>query len=433
MKKLNFLIVFSIILFLLNGCSKESLVGVNSGNISKGSVELKINENSTPPEVQQLSAELSRLNYDTLKTSVNITNDSSNVLSFNSVPVGEWYLSVDAENSNRKVIYHGETDVTIIEDKTVDVFITLTPVSNGIGNINIYVNWGENTWIDYQNNPVFTRYNSLDNLYGVAYTSVMYDSNIFKMWYSNLHGGGVTDIGYSESVDGINWGKIISPVLTKGQQGAWDDFKVAIAEVIKDASEYKMYYIGMQEQNNQWGIGLAVSKDRIHWQKYPSPVLSANENEFQISVHSVVKKDDVYYLYYNAFLNLSNESKICLAISSDGINWERYSNNPILAPSQNWEQGCVSNPSVIIDGNEFIMVYENSPMHVGFGMAVSKDGKNWTKLNSNPFFTTNNTSNFWASKISYPSLFNFVNEYRLYYTGYQNNDFPVIAFARKYK
>jgi len=74
------------------------------------------------------------------------------------------------------------------------------------------------------------------------------------------------------------------------------------------------------------------------------------------------------------------------------------------------------------------MVYE-STVHTGFGMAVSMDGKNWIKSNLNPIFTANNTYNCWTYKISYPSFCNFDNEYRLYYTGYDSNNYPVIVFA----
>ncbi len=41
MNKATFIIIL-IITLLLTGCSKNSLVGINSGNISKGSIALKI-------------------------------------------------------------------------------------------------------------------------------------------------------------------------------------------------------------------------------------------------------------------------------------------------------------------------------------------------------------------------------------------------------
>ena len=423
---------FLIISLFFFGCSKENLVGVKSNNTSRGSVSLNINKTTIPSEVHELIATLSRDNYDTLKTNAYVNNDSLNVLTFENILIGEWHLNVNALNSEGKVIYSGETNVAIIEDETVDVYLTLTSKGSGTGNINIYISWGENSWTDYQNNPIFEKSDSPTNPLGVAYSSVIYDNNKYKMWYSNLYAGAAMDIAYTESVDGISWMNTVSPVLTKGQPGAWDDFKVAIVGVIKDEQEYKLYYIGMQNQYSNWSLGLAVSQDGIHWQKYSSPVLSANENEFQISAHSILKKDGIYYLYYNSYLNLSDASKFYLATSTDGINWERYSGNPILIPSQTWENGSITNPSVIYNGNEFEMVYE-SAIHTGFGMAVSKDGKNWTKLNSNPFFTANDTQNNWTFKVSYPSFFNFDKEYRIYYTGSDSNSLPVLALLQKYK
>ncbi len=58
------------------------------------------------------------------------------MLSFKSIPAGEWHLKVNAENSDGKIIYSGETNVAIIEDETVDILLTLRPTGSGTGNIN---------------------------------------------------------------------------------------------------------------------------------------------------------------------------------------------------------------------------------------------------------------------------------------------------------
>ena len=243
-------------MLVLIGCSKENLVGIKSSN--KGSVALKINNTNTPSDVQVISAFMSRENYDTLKTSIEINNDSLNVLSFKEIAVGSWHLLVEAKNSAGKIIYSGETDVTIIEDQTINIYLTLTPTGSGTGNINIFIEWGS-SWEDYRNNPVFDKNSSPTNPYGVAYSAVIYDNNMYKMWYTNLYTGAETDIAYSESVDGINWKNTVSPVLSKGQPGSWDDFKVAIAGIIKNNQQYEMYYIGIQGQYDEWSVGLAIS------------------------------------------------------------------------------------------------------------------------------------------------------------------------------
>ncbi len=62
------------------------------------------------------------------------------------------------------------------------------------------------------------------------------------------------------------------------------------------------------------------------------------------------------------------------------------------------------------------MVYTNAYANVGaFGKAISLDGINWEKVGSNPFFTSEQTSDHWANKITYPFLIKYNNQYRVYY------------------
>ena len=115
------------------------------------------------------------------------------------------------------------------------------------------------------------------------------------------------------------------------------------------------------------------------------------------------------------------EYKIGVAISTDGINFTKYSGNPILTNDKPWELNGILDGSVIMDNGTLKMVYMNSNAS-GFGFATSSDGLNWVKDNNNPFFTINNTANNWADDdIAYPSLVKTNNEYRIYYCGIGDN------------
>jgi hypothetical protein len=64
-------------------------------------------------------------------------------------------------------------------------------------------------------------------------------------------------------------------------------------------------------------------------------------------------------------------------------------------------------------------------------MATSTNGINWTKLDSNPIFKPQNTSNGWAYyDIAYPCFIKAGNEYRIYYSGW-NQGMYKIGFVRK--
>ena len=419
-----------LIIFLFSfGCSKENLVGIKSNNASNGSISLSINKTTVPSDVQQLIATLSRQNYDTLETSTYVNNDSINVLQFENIPIGDWHLKFNALNSARKVIYAGETNVTIIEDETVDVFLTLTSLGSGTGNINIYINWGDK-WTDYYNNPVFTQYDSQDSPIAITQPRVIFDNGIYKMWYLNLYNSAKSNIWYAESNNGINWHSVQNtPVLMPSDSGSWDDYSVAPGIVFKEGNNFKMYYNGYHDQYGKWNIGLAVSTDGIHWEKNNEAILVASDEEYQIGVSSVINFNQVYYMFYSVrhypYYNIS------LATSTDGIHWKKYENNPILSVTKDWEGTGIYGPSVIYDNGKFEMMYMNADANA-FGFAISNDGINWTKDN-NPIFTINDTYKKWAGRIAYPDFINLNSELRLYYTGFKNYSDGTIAFAKKIK
>jgi predicted GH43/DUF377 family glycosyl hydrolase len=234
-----------------------------------------------------------------------------------------------------------------------------------------------------------------------------------------LAAGGVGHIGYAESQNAITWTRPYpEPVLSPGNYGEWDATNVTPGAIIKVDGIYKMYYGGWADQEGQWSIGLATSSDGIHWNKYPNnPVLKGTSGwEYQISPSSVIQIEGKYYMYYTA-RNFPNYS-IGLATSSDGINWTRYSGNPILSPTNSWESTGVYNPSIISDNGIFKMVYSNAYPNNALGIATSTNGINWNKSEENPIFDNQKTTDNWGlGAIGYPFLIKINNEYRIYYSG----------------
>lgn len=63
--------------------------------------------------------------------------------------------------------------------------------------------------------------------------------------------------------------------------------------------------------------------------------------------------------------------------------WTRSAANPILSPTETWEQTAVYEPNVIYDGT-WKMWYGGGWADPGIGYATSTDGVSWTKYGSNP-------------------------------------------------
>ena len=124
-----------------------------------------------------------------------------------------------------------------------------------------------------------------------------------------------------------------------------------------------------------------------------------------------------------------NNMKINLALSDDGIHWNKYSGNPILKPSFAWEGAGVTFPAVIYDNNRFVMIYSNED-RTKFGAAYSKDGRTWIK--NSGFILSNKMINKKWSQINYPFLIKIGDEYRLYYTATTKGNLMQICLVKTF-
>jgi hypothetical protein len=111
---------------------------------------------------------------------------------------------------------------------------------------------------------------------------------------------------------------------------------------------------------------------------------------------TVIKVNDQYYLYYDG-MAYNNHHQVGLATSSDGVNWMRHSNYPVIPYGvQAWCLYRVRPGSVIYEDGLFKMWIEGNrenlydPMKVGY--AVSNDGMSWTMRDANPILAEPTTS-----------------------------------------
>lgn len=431
----NIILTFLLSSLILWGCSNEDKDNPISPQQGSGKIQLRIDKANAPADVVTIDAILTRDGYDHITGTLNLLSDSTADILLDEIPAGVWLLKVDAKDDEGVVLYTGETEVEIFAGFVTQVNLTLNPTGAGVGSIYIYVTWGgnNNAWVDYELNPVLETSGAYWEIEGVAQPKILLENNLYKMYYAGYAGAGYTYVAYAESQDGLNWTRPISnPILSPGDPGSWDSYATVAGAIIDEEGIYKMYYVGWANTYSNWHIGLATSVDGINWEKHPVPVLMGTSGwEYQIVPSSIIKVDGTYYLYYFG-RNLPNYN-IGLATSTDGINWVKHTGNPIVVPNQSWEETGVFHPSVIKINNQFKMVYMNSSSN-GFGSAVSSDGMNWTKDNSNPFFTRENTANGWAhSKIAYPNLIKTENDSRIYYSGIGTpGEFFKIGFVRRF-
>lgn len=297
------------------------------------------------------------------------------------------------------------------------------------------------TWEDFTFNPVLSSTNSSWDKYGPHQCKILRDEGDYHMWFGNLILGAVNYIGYAYSNDGITWTRPVNhPVMSPGPIGSWDAGAVISGPVLRERNIFKMYYNGWKDQNGLWQVGYATSSDGINWQKKPEPILWGNGNDARIIPADIIRHGNTYYLYYHYGLTNTNSPnyKIGVAISSDGINFTKYSGNPIVQKSETWERLGVTYPSIIKDKGMYYMYYSNDSESIinALGIAYSKDGLSWTKANNNPFFSDTHSSITWKpDKVVYPYVLKMKEELRIYYTGQKGNNpgFRHIGFLTRIK
>ena len=286
---------------------------------------LKIDRENAPSNATTVTAYLNRQGYDTLSGTLNLLSNTSGDITFQSVPIGLWQLKVEAKNDSNVVLYDGETDVVVQENFTTQITLTLVSTGTGVGSIYLIVNWGINisSWVDYLNNPILSGNNSVYEFGGVRHPKIIFDGQIYKMWFTSLSNSGVGYVSYATSLYAINCARGSNlPVLYPGNSGSWYSHAVTPGVVIKERDFFKMYYTGVQSNSGPGHSGLAASTDGINWTKYPYPVLFGTSGwEYQIAVTDIIKIENTYYMFY------SGDGRIGLATFTNGLNWTRSNIN----------------------------------------------------------------------------------------------------------
>lgn len=110
----------------------------------------------------------------------------------------------------------------------------------------------------------------------VASSEVVYKDGIFHMWYDGVSAGDAYAIGYATSTDGYNWTDYVSNPVFQPTASAWDSDEVWHMSVAWYNNSYLMYYIGDNNAaSSNYSIGVARSYNGIQWTKYSNnPMLS---------------------------------------------------------------------------------------------------------------------------------------------------------------
>lgn len=219
------------------------------------------------------------------------------------------------------------------------------------------------------------------------------------------------------------WKKFGSPVFGNDETASVFD-----PYVLKVENNYRMF---VSERKNS-GIICADSKDGTSWNSWET-ALKCNENsswEERVNRACVCHKDSKWLMWYTG--QSKENSAIGVAVSEDGIHFNKISNAPVIKPEYSYEKGSVMNPCVIWDNEEniFKMWYAAGEQFEPDVLcyATSKDGIKWDKHKENPVLTKSQNK-YDKSKVGGCHILKTTDKYLMFYIGYQNVDTARICVA----
>jgi predicted GH43/DUF377 family glycosyl hydrolase len=165
-----------------------------------------------------------------------------------------------------------------------------------------------------------------------------------RMWFSStdFHDkSGLHTLHESSSADGVHWIEP-SPALLTG---------LYAPTVLKAGDVYRMWFTDVSK--SPWVIRYAEGRDGKSWQVDPIPVLKVDQAwELDRLFYPTVRKvDGVFLMWYGSYWKGQGSQKTALglAVSQDGRHWTKSPHNPVFRPeaTRAWESHYVTSQTLI--------------------------------------------------------------------------------------
>ncbi len=174
-------------------------------------------------------------------------------------------------------------------------------------------------------------------------------------WYLTYEAAGTDrrwpgDVALATSPDGRTFTRHNPTPLLGHLDGGWEDVNIGTPSLFKHEGTWYLFYHGFDGTDVQIGVATGPTFDRLT--RHPSnPILRTSRAGWDsgtVGARSIIRDGNAWYMAYegstDAPFDRANWST-GLARSTDLINWQKYSDNPVLP---------VTNASFGYDGPEFV-------------------------------------------------------------------------------
>lgn len=268
----------------------------------------------------------------------------------------------------------------------------------------------------------------------VYHPQVLKKDNMFYLFYSGKTGYTMRHyIGVAVSKNLYEWQRlsenpIFSPSTNKND---WDSDLVAHSFIVKVNKEYYMFYDGSPRSSWKEGIGVAKSKDLLHWERInENPVLKAGNfwwDKKHVSRCCVIRIADDYYMFYAGHDGITE--RIGIAKGKDLVTWDKFVKEPILhlGKKGEWDERHISDPRVLKFGKLYLLFYTgyNKDAKGAIGLAFSNDLLRFVKFENNPILPFGKEKTWNQDESGRGDIAKVDNRYYLFFSGRRKQYFSI--------
>lgn len=216
------------------------------------------------------------------------------------------------------------------------------------------------------------------------------------------------------------------PILSPGELGGFDDSGTMMSHIGYYDNRWMLYYIGWnlgQTVPFRNSLGLAVSDDGIHFERaYAGPIIDRTKDEPHFCASNWILKEEKYRNWYLSCVkwrvNENGKPEHCYHIKyAESVDGINWERRGRVAIdfSCNSEY-AISRPCVIKGNNGYHMWFSHRGDKYRIGYAFSEDGYDWKREDDKAGITVSEDG-FDSEMICYPAVFLLNKEYYMLFNG----------------
>jgi hypothetical protein len=241
--------------------------------------------------------------------------------------------------------------------------------------------------------------------------------DVFRIFYSSRDAEQRSHVGWAD-VEVGDTPRVVEiarePVLSPGEDGAFDDSGVGIGCVAQTDTGVMLYYMGWNlgvrsPWRNAIGLARAPALDVPFERFSPGPILDRSpEDPYTLSYPCVLRfGPQDWRMWYGSNLapsvdNADISHAIKTARSRDGVHWTR--NGAVAVGFANAAEHALARPSVVQIDGQLLMCFACRGERYRIGAAASRDGATWIRHDAAMGLGPSREG--WDSEMTcYPALF----------------------------